>query len=254
MQRFHTLLTVFLTGAFTLLPAQRDASIPAPSDNPPPRIRIPLNEDGEAETPADIDDKDEQAAISIAAQAQGWVPPGTSGMIKRGMQIRVSVMIQGNVVHATEPQRINESGLIGLPLINNTFVAEKSIETIEQHLTEAYKEYYRDPLLNVEFVGSTDDPSGSPWGFVTILGIVGSPGPLAMPPTGNLTVSGALKQAGGLASSAKADSIRIYRPNPVENTVQRLEVNLVNLGRRGEHQEDVTLLAGDVVYVPERIF
>lgn len=254
MKRAPLIATALLAGIFPLLRAQPDADIPPPSETAPSRIRIPLDSDREAPVNTNVEDEDEQAAIQIAAQAQGWVPRGTSGVIKRGMQIRVSVMIQGNVVHASEPQRINESGLIGLPLLNNIFVADKSVEAIEKDLTQAYKEFYREPLLNVEFVGSTEDPSESPWGFVILQGNVASPGPLAMPPTGNLTVSGALKKAGGLAESAKEGSIRIYRPNPVENTVDRIEVDLVNLGRRGKHREDVTLYAGDVIYVPERIF
>lgn len=248
------ILAVFLAGFLVHLPAQNGGAIPPPSENAPPRIRIPVVSGDAPAIPQGDGAEEEQAAISLAAQAKGWVPRGTSGILKSGMQLRITVMIQGTVVHATEPQRINEFGRIGLPLLNNIHIADKSIETIEEVVTEAYKEYYREPLVNVEFVGSVEDPSSSPWGFVTLLGNVASPGPIAVPPTGNLTVSGALKKAGGLAASAKEASIRIYRPLPSENVVERIQVDLLDLGRKGEHKEDVTVLAGDVIYVPERIF
>ncbi len=230
--------------------------IPPVSDTAPPRIRIPI--DNPAATTAAVDPKDKDAqgkrvALSIAAQAKGWVPPGTSGILRSGMQCRVTVMIQGTIVHSTEPQRINETGQIGLPLLNNVIISDKSIETIEKQITEAYKEYYREPLVNVEYVGSTDDPSSSPWGFVTLLGVINNPGPIAVPPTGTLTVSGAVKKAGGLAESAKPSSIRIYRPHPKERTVEQIDVDLRDLGRRGEHEQDIILLPGDVLFVPERI-
>lgn len=234
----------------------KNGDIPPVSEKTPDRIRIPIDtaiNSAVATTPNKGAEQGEQVAFTIAAQAKGWVPRGTSGILRSGMQCRVTVMIQGEIVHATETQRINESGQIGLPLLNNFAISNKSIETIEEQITEAYKEFYREPLVNVEYVGSVDDPSSTPWGFVTLIGNIGSPGPIAVPPTGTLTVSGAVKKAGGLAESAKPSSIRIFRPHPEDKTVERINVDLQDLGRRGEHQQDIILLPGDVLYVPERI-
>jgi protein involved in polysaccharide export with SLBB domain len=86
------------------------------------------------------------------------------------------------------------------------------------------------------------------------MGNVASPGPIAMPPTRILTVSGAVKLAGGSGASAKKGSIRIYRPLPEEDSVEMIKVDLDVLGRQGAHSEDVRLQAGDVIYIPERIF
>jgi protein involved in polysaccharide export with SLBB domain len=235
--------------------AEQNTEIPSASPEVPPRIRIPSIEVvPPAETSDNAEAESEQAALTLAAQAKGWVPRGSSGVLRSGMQVKVTVMIQGNMVHAPEPQRINESGKIGLPLLNNIEIADRSVEDIEVLITEAYKEFYKEPLVNVEFVGSVEDPSSSPWGFITLMGNVASPGPLAAPPTGNLTVSGALKKAGGMAASANKGSISIFRPLPDENRVERIKVDLDDLGRKGRHSEDVTLYAGDVVYIPERIF
>lgn len=238
------------------LPAREGSDIPPPAAAAPERIKIPL--DSAYEPAAAGGDEEEAegelAALNLAAAGQGYVPAGSSGILRNGMQIRVTVMIQGQVELATEPQRINESGNIGLPLLKNFYVANQSLEDVEKNITASYKDYYRDPLVNVEYVGSTEDPSSSPWGYVTLMGNVGSPGPLAVPPTGNLTVSGALKKAGGASASAKKGSISIYRPLPEENSVERIRVDLDDLAKKGRHREDIQLRPGDVVYVPERVF
>jgi len=230
--------------------------IPPPSSSTPERIRIPLETalQIQADDSGDENLQGELAAMNLAATAQGYVPAGSSGILRSGMQVQVSLMIQGKMEFSVDPQRINESGKIGLPLLHNIEIANQSIERVEDQLTEAYGEYYREPLVNVEFMDAVNDPSLSPWGYVTLMGEVGSPGPIAMPPTRNMTVSAALKKAGGATPTAKKAAIKIFRPLPEEESVERILVNLDDLGQKGRHGEDIQLQAGDVIYVPERIF
>ncbi|WFB34807.1 polysaccharide biosynthesis/export family protein [Kiritimatiellota bacterium B12222] len=237
--------------------AQTDAvDIPPPSSEPPDRIRIPISTAQEKIANHDVGNASEEdiAAFAIAAQAGGWIPENSSGWIKNGMMIRITVMVQGKIEHITEAQRINYSGKIGLPLLQNVKVGEMDLESVEQNLTEAYSRYYKEPLVNVEFVGDTEDPSLCPWGYVTLMGNVQNAGPLSMPATQLLTISGAVKRAGGLAASAKKGSIKIFRPHPEEQTVEVIRVNLDELTKQGNQAEDAKLRAGDVVYIPERIF
>lgn len=236
--------------------AQEDLGIPPPSEVQPERVYIPIKEVQARIANNDKGDatEDEIAAFSIAVAARGWIPENSSGIIRNGMMVKVKVMVQGVIEHATEPQRISHSGKIGLPLLQNVDVGDKDIEGIEEMLTEAYSQYYVAPLVNIEFVGDTKDPSQSPWGYVTMMGNIASPGPLAMPPTQLLTISGAVKLAGGLAASANKGSIRIFRPHPDEDSMEVIRVDLDVLAKKGKHAEDVSLRAGDVVYIPERIF
>lgn len=242
---------------FSLLaPVKSELVLPPSTDTQTQRIRIPVAKAQEAIAKNETGDATEEeiAAFKIAANAQGWIPEGSSGIIRNGMMIRVTVMVQGQAELATEAQRINQSGEIGLPLLMNVRVGGMDLLDIEKMLTESYKEYYQAPLVSVQFVGSPEDPSESPWGFITMMGNVASPGPISMPATGLLTVSGAVKRAGGVAASANKGSIRIYRPHPQEDTVELIRVDLNVLARRGEQAEDVSLRAGDVVFIPERIF
>ena len=197
--------------------------------------------------------EEEQAAIALALRGDGARAAG-GNIIRPGMPITVAVYVQGRAEISTEAQRINESGRIALPLIQNVTVANQSLEGIEAQLTELYNDYFREPHVIVEFVGNTNDPYQSPWGFVTMIGRVGQEGPVAIPPTRNMTLSGAIKFAGGTAPSANTTSIVVYRPDIENDRVRRINVNLSNVGRRGNHEDDILLKAGDVVFIPERIF
>lgn len=252
----NQLCFVLLTGMGTSLCfAQSQSEIPPPSDIQPERILIPIKKSQDADNDSeDGPTEAEIAAFEMAANAKGWIPEGSSGRLRNGMQVSITVMVQGIIEHASEAQRINHSGKIGLPLLQNVEIGNMDIEDIEEMLTSKYAVYYKAPLVNVEFVGDIADPSQSPWGYVTMMGNVSKQGPLAMPPTQSLTVSGAVKLAEGLASSANKGSIRIFRPHPELNEVEVIKVDLDDLAKKGKGAEDVTLRAGDVVFIPERIF
>lgn len=215
---------------------------------PPPRVRIQS-----ASVPGALATPEETAAAQMALEGAGYVAPGRN-VIRPGMQIRVVVMVQGREEISTTPQRINESGRIALPYILNVPVANLSLEEIEVRLAELYDEYFRSPHVIVEYVGSTEDPYQSPWGYVTLMGNVARSGPVAVPPTQTMTVSGAIKTAGGTSTSANESSIIVFRPNLEDQSVDRIPVDLRNLGRRGNHENDILVRAGDVIFVPERIF
>lgn len=241
--------------------AQVPDGIPAESDNSPARIRIPLQvveEAGKRATEKSDSKKedaaDEIAAMALAARAPGFIPPGTGSLLRIGMPIRVSLTVQGKIEFATDTQRITESGKIGLPLLQNIEVANKSIDQVEKDITTAYQAFYRTPLVNVEFMGDQTNPQLCPWGYVTVMGRVGSPGPIAVPPTRNLTVSATLKLAGGTPDLANRSSIRVFRPQPEDKSVERIRVDLDNVASRGNHAGDIVVEPGDVIYVPERIF
>ena len=93
----------------------------------------------------------------------------------------------------------------------------------------------------------------SPWGSVTLLGRVKSPGRVPIPPTRDLTVSAAIQRAGGFDSSARKTAIRVtHRADDGSLSVR--EVDLEAVGSRGELEHDIVLAPDDVVFVPEMIF
>jgi polysaccharide export outer membrane protein len=116
-----------------------------------------------------------------------------------------------------------------------------------------YKDYFVNPQVIVDFVRDENKEGISPWGYVTVLGRVKKPGRIAIPATRDLTVSGAIQQAGGLDTSAQLGAIHVTRRAPNGKTVTK-DVNLNAIGVGGRVEDDIVLESDDVVYVPESTF
>jgi protein involved in polysaccharide export with SLBB domain len=85
------------------------------------------------------------------------------------------------------------------------------------------------------------------------LGRVKKPGRISLPATRDLTLSGAIQQAGGYDTSAKENAIRITRKQP-GGGVKKWEVDLRSVGAEGLIENDVLMEPDDVVYIPQLIF
>ena len=126
-----------------------------------------------------------------------------------------------------------------------------TLEALKQKLVKAYSVYYRQPQVTVTFAPFRDDGrSVSPWGTVTVLGEVGNPGPVNMPATMDLTVTKVLQSAGGLRPFADRSKIVVTRCDKDGNQIRTL-VDINEIGKDGRVDKDMTLRAGDVVWVPE---
>ena len=121
-------------------------------------------------------------------------------------------------------------------------------DALKKKLVKAYEVYYKNPKITVTFP-PYDGRGVSPWGTVTVLGEVGTPGPVNMPPTMDMTVTKVLQAAGGLKPYADRTSIRITRCDKDGNQT-RYKVDLEEIGKEGRPDKDMVLRAGDVVWVP----
>lgn len=147
---------------------------------------------------------------------------------------------------------VDQNGDITLPLLLQDPVAcdGLTLEALKQKLIKAYSKYYRQPMVTVTFAPYDGNTGVSPWGTVTVLGEVGRPGPVNMPETMDLTVTKVLQAAGGCKPFADKTSIRVTRCDRDGNQT-RTYVNLNEIGKDGRVDKDMTLRAGDVVWVPE---
>ena len=159
---------------------------------------------------------------------------------------------------ATQPSVFNvlvdQGGEITLPLLLQEPVAcdGLTLDALKKKLIRAYSEYYRQPQVTVTFApydGSRG--SVSPWGTVKVLGEVGSPGPVNMPPTFDLTVTKALQMAGGTRAFADLGAIRVTRCDK-DGHQNRMTVDITEIGKEGRADMDLKLVPGDVIWVPER--
>jgi len=173
-----------------------------------------------------------------------------------GPRIRPGVALVVQVGTASAPPSVMEvlvdqNGDITLPLLLQSPVAcdGLTLESLKLKLVKAYSKYYRQPMITVTFA-PYDGKGVSPWGTVTVLGEVLRPGPVNMPSTMDLTVTKALQEAGGCKPFADTSSIRVTRCDKDGNQT-RTTVDIGEIGKNGRIDKDMSLKAGDVVWVPE---
>lgn len=192
--------------------------------------------------------KTEQELQQEESNINGLVP-----RLHAGVLIRLNVLVSGKTEIEEPSKRVTSTGEITLPLIGDMKVEGMTLEDLSRELRKRYEEYFVSPQVVVEFSQDEQSEDASPWGYVTVLGRVKSPGRVKIPPTRNLTVSMAIQEAGGLDTSAKDSAIRVTREGSAGKR-ERFDVNLRALGSKGHLGTDLTLQPGDLVFVPTMIF
>lgn len=182
-------------------------------------------------------------------EAKRATPP----VIRPGVVLEIEVLASGDIEVPASSKRVSDDGTISLPLVGTVSVENLTIEQLRDDLTERYLKYLRKPQIMLGFDLSDTADGVSPFGHVTVLGRVKKPGWIKIPPTRNLTVARAIQQAGGFDTSAKESAIRVTRQ--LENgKTEQLTIDLKAVGAKGDIKEDLLLLSGDVVYVPEQVW
>lgn len=176
-----------------------------------------------------------------------------SPLLRPGLLIRVTVLVSGKRGVDAEVRRVTDNNQVDLPLIGPVSVKDMTLKELNDALQVWYQDYFIEPQVLAEFVVEERPDAASPWGSVVVLGRVRTPGKVNIPATQDLTVSGAIQQAGGLDTSARSSAIRLTRRNP-DGTTQRMTVDFTAVGKRGDVDKDLILKPGDVIFVPEGFF
>ncbi len=172
-------------------------------------------------------------------------------LLRPGLTVNVQVLVTGQKEIDEKNRRISEAGSITLPLVGEIRLAGLTVAEAQDQLRTSYDRVFVAPQVIVECQMEAGDSAVSPWGYVTVLGRVKKPGQVNVPPTRELTVSRAIQLAGGLDTSARSNAIRVTRTRG--SAAEQFEVDLDRIGALGQTKDDVRLLPGDVVYVPEAV-
>lgn len=170
------------------------------------------------------------------------------------VRIGVGIVVQvGAVAHQPTSMQVqvDQNGEITLPYLleKPVYCHELTLDALKKKLVKEYQAYIKQPQVTVTFA-PYDGRGVSPWGTVTVLGEVGSPGPVNMTQTMELTVTKALKEAGGLKPYANKRKIHVTSYDKNGNKTRRI-VDVLEIGETGDAAKDIRLKAGDVVWVPE---
>ena len=169
--------------------------------------------------------------------------------LRVGVKVRVSVSASGEPVMNEEVKEVSSAGYIVLPYINAVKCVGMTIEQFQEELTRRYKEFYVEPLVATYYVPMSEGGS-SPYGSVLVTGCVGQEGIVNIPQTCDLTVMQALQLAGGMGQWADKNAVRLTR-NMADGSKQQVSIDTERIGARGATEQNIVLMPGDVLYVPE---
>lgn len=170
--------------------------------------------------------------------------------LRVGVDVIARVSVPGEPVHEFE-MRVDENGEVMPPYLLTEPVKcdGMTLDKFRVELVKRYRRYIKQPQISVRF--SPETRGVNPYGYVTVLGFVANPGPISVPPTMDLTVTKALREAGGFRPYANKNKVQVTRREK-DGSLTKEFVDVEAIGREGK--EDRLLQAGDVMYVRETYF
>jgi len=141
--------------------------------------------------------------------------------------------------------RIEGDGTVSLALVGKVKLAGMTVEEGKSLITDLYnRDYLVDPQISILVV------SFSPK-VLHILGSVGRPGVVEIPPDRDLTLTEALSKVGGVTRMGNPRAIKIKRVDQ-DGRTRQMDVNFSKIVQDSD-VKDLVLNEGDTIWVPERI-
>lgn len=142
---------------------------------------------------------------------------------------------------------VRPDGMISVPLIGDVQAGSMTPEQVAKTIREKLASFIRDPSVTVIVI---DLRSHEYLSRVRITGAVRTP--RSMPFRQGMTVLDVVLEAGGVNDFASPNRTKLYRRDKGKNQV--IEVDLGDILNKGKLGSNVTLVPGDVITVPERLF
>jgi len=139
----------------------------------------------------------------------------------------------------TTTVKVRPDGKFSVPLAGEIDAAGRSVAQVQNDIVTRLKKYIPDAVATVALVGMEGNK-------IYVIGQVGKPGAFVMNPT--FTVLQALSLAGGLTPFAGANDIIVLRGSGAQQRLLPFRFADVSKGRSLE--QNITLMAGDVIIVP----
>ncbi len=132
--------------------------------------------------------------------------------------------------------RVDALGRVSLPLVGRVNVSGKNLSQIEDQLARVFARYLNDPWVVVEISRYRSYP-------LYLLGQFKNAGTFYLDRPHSLLAGLAL--GGGMQDTANLESARLIREN------RTLPVDLFRLLHEGDLSQNITLLPGDTIFVPD---
>ncbi len=140
--------------------------------------------------------------------------------------------------------RVSADGTVLLPYIGSVKIADRTVTDARDHLFETYnKDYYVNPQIDISVRAYKQRR-------VLVQGMVNNQGFVLIPPEEELTLLGAIAEAGGWSDNrlANRSSVVLTRVGK-DGEIETHEIDATEIGPR-----EWILKSGDIIEVPERRF
>jgi polysaccharide export outer membrane protein len=168
------------------------------------------------------------------------VPPAEDTTLGAGDEFEVRVFGEKDL---TGNHQVAPDGTIQFPFLGTVAVAGKETTQVAKAIAAGLSTggYLKEPQVSVFLLKSNSKR-------VSVLGAVAKPGTFPIVP--GLTLVNAVSEAGGFTALASKDDTVVTRRIDGKLERYRIEVSRVTRG----DTEDFPLRAGDIIFVPERVF
>lgn len=141
---------------------------------------------------------------------------------------------------------VRPDGMISTPLVEDMVAVGKTPTQLARDIEKVLSEYIRAPQVTIiiqNFVGTFSAQ-------IRVLGQAVNPG--SVPYRDNMTLMDVMLEVGGMTDFASGNRAKLTRT--VDGKRQTTRVKLDNLMNKGDLDENVRMLPGDVITIPEAIF
>jgi polysaccharide export outer membrane protein len=196
--------------------------------------------------------------IFISSSGCSWIsqPPAVEEATapapsnNAGYRIGVDDQLQVNVWHNPDLSvhvPVRPDGKITVPLIGDIQAGGRTPEQVAESISTALSAYVREPQVTVIV---TELRSHEYLSRVRVTGAVRQP--ISLPFRQGMTVLDAVLAAGGVTEFASPDRTKLYRKTA--KGVEEYPVRLQQILSRGDVETNYTLMPGDIISIPERLF
>jgi len=181
--------------------------------------------------------------MPVVAQAQNQRPPRLTTVTEERYRLQPGDVLEVQFRYSPEFNQtitVQPDGYISLEISGDIKVAGMTVEQTRNAILSRAAKRLRDPMASV-ILKEFQRP------YFVVAGEVAQPGKIEM--RERVTAIQAIMLAGGMKESARSSQVVVFRRINSDTAEVKL-LNLKNIRRTSDLENDLTLQAGDMVFVP----
>src|SRR5256714_2016239 len=183
-------------------------------------------------------------ALPVAVRAQALRPPRLTTVTQDRYRLQPGDVLEVQYRYSPEFNQtvtVQPDGYVTLEIGGDLKVAGFTIEETRQAILRQASKRLQDPVATI-VLKEFQKP------YFVVAGEVATPGKIEM--RERVTAIQAIMLAGGMKETAKSSQVVVFRQINSSDMAETKLLNLKNIRRTSDLENDLTLQAGDIVFVP----